>query len=70
MNSFSIRSILGKLNHYLSAINNSSIELLDRLLGFVSILVPNKRKPPRITSPSVSGNEDIDDLAILLEERE
>jgi len=65
-----IWSILSKLNHYLSAINNSSIKLIDCLLSLISILVPNKCKTSGITSPSISWDEDIDDLAILVEERE
>jgi len=70
MDFFSTGSILSKLNHYLSAINHSSIELLDRLLGFISILVPNKCKTSRVTSPPVSRDENVDDLPVLFEEGE
>ncbi|KAM2663027.1 hypothetical protein EV1_009635 [Malus domestica] len=47
-----------------------TIELLHCLMRLVLILISDKSKSARITSPPVSGNEDIDDLAVLVEERE
>lgn len=70
MNSLRIWTILSELNHNLSAINNLSIKLLHSLLSLVRVLVPNKRETTRFTSPSVSGNEDVDDFAVPVEERE
>lgn len=70
MNSLGIGAVLGKLNHNLSTIHNSSIKLFHGFLCLIRVLVPNKRKPSRFTSPSVSGDEDVDDLAVPVEERE
>ncbi|KAM1738831.1 hypothetical protein ACFX11_014613 [Malus domestica] len=39
-------------------------------MRLVLILISDKSKSARITSPPVSENEDIDDLAVLVEERE
>ncbi|KAM2657215.1 hypothetical protein EV1_012605 [Malus domestica] len=39
-------------------------------MRLVLILISDKSKSARIASPPVSGNEDINDLAILVEERE
>ncbi|KAM2668586.1 hypothetical protein EV2_020166 [Malus domestica] len=39
-------------------------------MGLVLILILDKSKSARIASPPVSGNEDIDDLAVLVEEQE
>lgn len=70
MNSLGIGAVLGKLNHNLSTIYNSSIKLFHGLLCLVRVLVPNKCEPSRFTSPSVSGDEDVDDLAVPVEEWE
>ncbi|KAM1316049.1 hypothetical protein ACFX10_019555 [Malus domestica] len=47
-----------------------TINLLHCLMGLVLILILDKSKSARIASPPVSGNEDIDDLAVLVEEQE
>jgi len=70
VNSLGIWAVLGKLNHNLSAIDNFSIELFDRLLCLVRVFIPNKRETSRLSGPSVSGDKDVDDLAVLVEERE
>lgn len=69
MNSFSVWSIFCKLNHNLSAINIPPIKLLHCLLGLISILIPYKCKTSGITGPPIPGNEDINNLPILVEKR-
>jgi hypothetical protein len=34
------------------------------------VLVPNERETPRVPCPPISRDEDVDDLAVALEERE
>lgn len=69
MDSFSVRAVLGKLHHDLPSIYHSPVKPIDCLLRLVLILVPHERKPSRITSPAVPRDVDVDDLAVLLEER-
>lgn len=70
MNPLSIWTVLSKLNHYLSSIDNSPVELIHSLGCLILILITNKSEAARIAGPSVSGDEDVDDLAVLVEERE
>ncbi len=70
MDSLRVWTILGKLNHNLSSIHVPSIKLFDRLLGLISILVTNKREPSRVTGPSISRDEYINNFPVLVEERE
>lgn len=57
------------MNHNFSAVQHSSVKLVNCLLCFIRILVSHKRKSSRIPRPAVSGDEDVDDLAILVKER-
>lgn len=70
MNPLSIWTVLSKLNHYLSSIDNSPVELIHGLGCLILILITDKSEAARIAGPSVSGDEDVDDLAVLVEERE
>lgn len=69
VNPLCIRSIFRKLNCYLPTINNSPIQSFYSLLRFISILIAHKSKTSRFTSPPIFGNEDIDNLAVLVKKR-
>lgn len=70
MNSLCVGTILGKLNHNLSSIHVPSVKLFYRLLSLIRILITNKCKSPRVTGPSISGDEYINDFPVLVEKRE
>ena len=70
MNALRIGAIFCKLDSYFPTINHSSVKPFDGLLSLVGILVTHKGKTPGLASPSIFGDEDVDDLAILVKERE
>lgn len=62
-------SILSKLHHNVPSINFPTIQALDGLLSFICVLVPDKSKTSRLSSPAISGNEDVYHLSIPVEQR-
>lgn len=70
MNSFCVGSIFCKLNCDFSAINFSSVQPIYCLLCFICILVTNERKTTGFTSPSIFGDENINNLSVLIKKRE
>lgn len=64
-----IRAILGKLHHDVPAIHITSIKPIYSLLSLISVFVPHKRETPRVSSPPIPRYEDVDDLAVAVEER-
>jgi len=61
---------MGDHHHDLSPVYHSPIEPINCLLRLVLVLVPHEREASGVTSPAVPGDVDVDDLAILVEERE
>ena len=70
LNPLSIWAVLGKLHHHLPPVHQPPVQAINCLLGLVLILVPHEGKPSRVASPAVPGDVDVDDLAVLVEERE
>jgi len=66
----SIGAVLCKLHHDVPPIHITAIEPIYSLLRLVGVLVPHERKTPRVPGPAVPRDEDVDDLAAALEERE
>jgi len=65
----SIGAVLCKLHHDVPSIHITAIEPIYSLLRLVGILVPHERETPRVPGPPVPRDEDVDDLAVALEER-
>lgn len=70
LNPLSIWAVLGKLHHHLPPVHQPPVQAINCLLRLVLILVPHEGKPSRVASPAVPGDVDVDDLAVLVEERE
>jgi len=70
INPFSIWTVLGKLHHDLPPVYQSPIEPINCLLCLVLVLVPHERESARVASPAVPWDVDVDNLAVLVEERE
>jgi len=47
-----------------------TIKPVDGLLRLVLVVVPHEREATRISSPAVARDEDVDDIAVAVEDRE
>ena len=66
----SIWTILSKLNHNLSSIHNSPVELIHGLSRLILIFVPHKSEAARVAGPPVAGDKHVDDLPVLVKQQE
>ena len=65
-----VGAVLGELDGDFAAVDDPAVKAVDGLLSLVGVLVADEGEAPGVAGATVLGDEDVDDLAVLVEERE